>query len=283
MADSTPDHQSIDLSGIINLPIATEDQDGLVELADAAETQAGVDDTQAVTPAAAAATYVALSEFDEKGDLLVAAGASTPVAIPVGPDGAILTACSLTDSGVAWEVPPAPEPPAIPCSVITGKGNLVAGSDTAIPVALPVGANGQVLTANSACPTGLEWKEVQGGSASVSAIANAGVVALTMDNLRVCFNSSGNRTWSFSTVSGTSTAIAQVTTASDTALSTQRRVTNLNPSTFCELGGNFVCAASCATYLICMGPLNNPHAIYCFVGMTGCNYCNNLFSLTRLF
>ena len=335
MADQNPDSVSVDLSGIINLPTATESQDGLVELADAAETQAGVDNTQAVTPAAAAATYIALSELTARGDLLAAADAASPVALPVGPDGALLTACSAAPTGLTWQLPAPPEPPAIPCSLITGKGGLVTGTAEATPsafpvgsdgqflvaceaaatglcwltvpasfiscsvvsgkgaivtgsapetpTALPVGADGQVLHANSACPTGLEWKNSQGGSRTVCALANSGVVAVTMDNLRVCFNSAGNRTWAFSTVSGTSTAISQVTAASNTALATERRVATLNSTTFCDLGGNFVCAASCATYLICMGPLNNPNAIYYFVGMTGCNYCNNFFSLTRLF
>lgn len=335
MADQNPDSVSVDLSGIINLPTATESQDGLVELADVAETQAGVDNTQAVTPAAAAATYIALSELTAKGDLLSATDAGSPLALSVGPDGALLTACSTECTGLAWQLPAPPEPPAIPCSLITGKGALVVGTaaDTpsALPVgangqflvacdsattgmcwltvptpfiactvvsgkgaivtgsapqtptALPVGADGQVLHANSACPTGLEWKNAQGGSRTVCALANSGIVAVTMDNLRICFNSAGNRTWSFATVSGTSTAISQVTTASNTALATERRVATLNSTTFSELGGNFVCAASCATYLICMGPLNNPNAIYCFVGMTGCNYVNNFFSLTRLF
>lgn len=336
MADQNPDSVSVDLSGIINLPTATENQDGLVELADAAETQAGIDNTQAVTPASAAATYIALSELTAKGDLLAATGASSPVALPVGPDGAILTACSVEGIGLAWQLPAPPEPPAIPlacitgkgvlitgtaeaspsalppgsngqflvscdsaetglcwltfpptfisCSTISGKGAILTGTAPESPTALPVGGDGQVLYANSLCPTGLEWRNAQGGSTrTVCALANSGVVAVTLDNLRVCFNSTGNRTWAFATVSGTSLSISQVTTASNTALATERRIGNLNSTTFCELGGNFVCAASCATYLICMGPLNNPNAIYCFVGMTGCNYCNNFFSITRLF
>ena len=335
MADQNPDSVSVDLSGIINLPTATESQDGLVELADVAETQAGVDNTQAVTPAAAAATYIALSELTAKGDLLSATDAASPVALSVGVDGALLTACSATPTGLTWQLPEPPAPPAIPCSLITGKGALVAGAATntpsalpagsngqflvacdsastglcwltvptpfiscavvsgkgsivtgsapQTPTALPVGSDGQVLYANSLCPTGLEWRNAQGGSTrTVCALANSGVVAVTLDNLRVCFNSAGNRTWSFATVSGTSSAISQVTTASNTALVTERRVGNLNSTTFCELGGNFVCAGSCATYMICLGPLNNPNAIYCFVGMTGCNFCSNFFNLTRL-
>jgi|688.fasta_scaffold12081_4 hypothetical protein len=46
---------------------------------------------------------------------------------------------------------------AIPKSCITGKGALVSGTGASIPTALPVGTNGQVLTADSACATGLKW------------------------------------------------------------------------------------------------------------------------------
>ena len=46
---------------------------------------------------------------------------------------------------------------AIPKSCLTAKGGLVTATAPGIPVALPVGANGQVLLANSACAIGLEW------------------------------------------------------------------------------------------------------------------------------
>jgi hypothetical protein len=379
------DNVSVDLSGIINLPVATETTDGLVELADAAETQAGVDNTQAITPAAAAATYIPLSALSAKGDLLTLSGCSTRVALPVGANGQILTACSSSDTGLCWSSLPSPPPPsipcscltgkgalvagsgvstpsalpvgldgqvltacstsstgllwstpsspAIPCSCITGKGALIAGSDVGIPSALPVGANGQILMAcvdapsglcwatssaaaipcacltgkgalitatadgvpvalptgsqgqilcvNTQCCTGLEWTNV-GKTASI--VANSGIIAIAMDNLRVCFTrTGGNRTWAFATVSGNETAITQTTCASDAVIATQRRATTLNSTAFTELGWNFSGAPACATYMICLGPLNAPTAIYCFVGMVGCSYNANLFHLTRLF
>ena len=46
---------------------------------------------------------------------------------------------------------------AIPKACITGKGALISGTGASIPTALPVGTNGQVLTADSACATGLKW------------------------------------------------------------------------------------------------------------------------------
>jgi hypothetical protein len=46
---------------------------------------------------------------------------------------------------------------AIPKSCITAKGTLVTGIGASTAVALPVGTDGQVLTACSACTAGLTW------------------------------------------------------------------------------------------------------------------------------
>ena len=46
---------------------------------------------------------------------------------------------------------------AIPCACVTAKGDLLAGTAASTPTALSVGTDGQVLSANSACTTGLEW------------------------------------------------------------------------------------------------------------------------------
>jgi hypothetical protein len=326
---SSPESVSVDLSGVINLPAASENTDGIVQLADVLETQQGLEDDLAITPAGAAATYIPISAFTEKGDLLTATAAGKEVAISVGGDGQVLMACSESSTGLQWSsLPPAAIPcscvtgkgaiiagldqgiptalavggngqvliacssapsglcwgpmqtATIPCSCIIGKGSLISGSDVSSPVALPVGSNGQVLRANSACTAGLEWTSI-GKTSSV--VENAGVIALTMDNLRVCFTSTGNRTWAFSTVCGTETATVQTTSANCALLSTQRRVATLTSTAFTELGWNFACSAACATYLICLGTATVPTAIYCFVGMVGCNYNNNMFNLTRLY
>ncbi len=45
----------------------------------------------------------------------------------------------------------------IPKTCITAKGSLITGTAASTPTALGVGANGQILYANSACGSGLEW------------------------------------------------------------------------------------------------------------------------------
>jgi hypothetical protein len=45
----------------------------------------------------------------------------------------------------------------IPCSCVTAKGSIITGTAASTPTALPVGTNGQMLIACSACTTGLTW------------------------------------------------------------------------------------------------------------------------------
>ena len=52
---------------------------------------------------------------------------------------------------------------AIPKSCLIAKGGLVTASAAAVPLALPVGADGEILTADSACSGGLKWAAGSGG------------------------------------------------------------------------------------------------------------------------
>ena len=133
---------------------ATTSVAGIVCLSTNALAQAGTDATTALTPAAAASAYVPLADYTTKGDILAATAANTPTALAVGTDGQVLTACAACTAGLVWS--PAASS-GIPCACITGKGALVSGTAASTPTALPVGTNGQVLAANSACATGLEW------------------------------------------------------------------------------------------------------------------------------
>ena len=139
-----------------DLPVASPGSPGTVQLATALETQTGTSTTLAVTPAGAAATYLPIATLGAKGDLISATGANTPTALPVGSDNQILTACAAATSGLCWVTPPTPVA-AIPCSVLTAKGSLVAASGANTPVSLTVGVDGQILAANSADATGLTW------------------------------------------------------------------------------------------------------------------------------
>ena len=89
-----------------------------------------------------------------KGVIISGTAANTPTALPVGADGQVLTACALCPTGLFWAVATTP---AIPCSCITGKGSIISGSAASTPSALSVGTDGQVLTACSACSSGLFW------------------------------------------------------------------------------------------------------------------------------
>jgi microcystin-dependent protein len=144
-------------------PMASTTTAGLVELATDAETQAGTSASLAVTPAGACATYIPFTQLTAKGALISASGANTALTVTVGSDGQVLTACSASPSGLCWT---ASSVPAIPCACITAKGDLITGTAANTPIALPVGTNGQILYADSACSTGLTW-----GTAPITCLA----------------------------------------------------------------------------------------------------------------
>lgn len=122
--------------------------------------------------------------FLNKGDLLTATAAATPVALPVGADGRVLMADSLSAEGMVWSpitqclgtvtqvdagvgllggsitttgtltLDPAC---VIPPPVMTAKGDVLTATGPSAPTALPVGVDGQYLSACALCPTGLTW------------------------------------------------------------------------------------------------------------------------------
>lgn len=106
---------------------ATTTVPGVVQLATTADTQTGTDNTLAVTPAAAAATYVPLANYTAKGDILSATTASNPVALSVGADGEVLTACAAAAGGLCWAPSGGSVPAATPTVLGTVKGCTIAG------------------------------------------------------------------------------------------------------------------------------------------------------------
>lgn len=91
--------------------------------------------------------------IEGKGYLVAGASAYNPVPLGPGSEGQILSVCSTTTSGLKWVSPQA----ALSPSLVGSKGSLISGDAAGAPIALPLGTNGQILTANSACSSGLEW------------------------------------------------------------------------------------------------------------------------------
>ncbi len=132
-------------------PTASYVSAGVVQLADPATTLAGLSQTEAVTP----------DSLQQKMNDAVNVTNSFCIA-------------SSTAVKTAYDIGAA----AIPCSAVTGKGAIITGTASGVPTALPVGTNGQVLVANSACATGLEWvSDTPGDVTSVT-----GTAPITVDN-----------------------------------------------------------------------------------------------------
>ena len=121
-------------------PYASTATPGVTELATDAETQAGTDATVAVTPASLQ------SKLSDSTSLT----SSTTIASST----AIFSAYSLAAA-------------AIPCSLLTAKGNIIGATASGAPTALAVGTNGQVLAASSASATGLQWVTPSTGSVTL--------------------------------------------------------------------------------------------------------------------
>lgn len=140
----------------------------------------------ATGPAGPSGTGIEL--LTTKGDLL--SFSTVPAVLGVGADGSILTANSLATFGIEW-VATAPAGFVVASNVgftpagtiistdvqaaivevdaqtskLSAKGDLL--TFAAVPATLPVGTNGQVITANSAAANGLEWANSQPGVLSI--------------------------------------------------------------------------------------------------------------------
>lgn len=187
-------------------PIATTTTAGLVQLATNAQAQAGTDSANAVTSSALqskvsdsvsttssttlASSTAVKTAYDlanaaipktaltAKGAIISASAANTVSTLNVGADSQMLVACSTAASGLCWVNQPAA---AIPCACITAKGDIIAGTAASTPSTVTVGANGQFLSADSTCSSGLKWATITQCTGTVtSVVAGTGLTGGTI-------------------------------------------------------------------------------------------------------
>jgi hypothetical protein len=149
--------------GTGNITVTATGGSGTVTLINSGSGLSGGPITTSGTLALNYACVVDPTDYNAKGAILAGTGVGSYSALAVGLNGFLLTACSSAANGVCWTAAPAA---GIPCACITGKGALVTGTAASAPVGLGVGANGQVLSANSACAVGLEWITPGAGTAA---------------------------------------------------------------------------------------------------------------------
>lgn len=99
--------------------------------------------------------YIQKSLMDAKGDIYAATSADTVTRLGVGTNDTVLTADSGTPTGLAWKAVDLSG--LIQRDIIDAKGDILVGTGNNVLDNLPVGTDGQVLTANAATSSGLAW------------------------------------------------------------------------------------------------------------------------------
>lgn len=104
--------------------------------------------------------FIPSSTIDAKGDLLAGTANNAVARVAPGTDGQMLYVDSTQTAGIRWGA--APSGTGIPPTTVDAKGDIIAASANDTVTRLAVGANGTVLTADSAQATGLAWTTPSG-------------------------------------------------------------------------------------------------------------------------
>lgn len=149
-----------------------------------------VDTYGRVTALGTSSNPVTDGDFQAKGDLIAGYGVNSYGVLTAGSDGQVLYACSSEASGLCWgTITSCPGTVTgitagtgltggtitssgtlaldtacvIQPAALTAKGDIITATTASTPTALGVGTDGQVLTACSACSTGLVWATAASG------------------------------------------------------------------------------------------------------------------------
>lgn len=160
------------------------------------------------------------STITTKGDLYVGTASATTVRRGVGTDGQVLTADSAEADGVKWATAGV-DPGAQQRSTLTTKGDIYAATASATTTRLGVGTNGQIIRANSATATGLEW-----GNPGLSfalkpragVYSQAGAVNVTRSSKAVTLNAMYLRPFSLTDATNLTAIAFELTSSTATAL-----------------------------------------------------------------
>ncbi|MCW6003865.1 hypothetical protein K1W54_04610 [Micromonospora sp. CPCC 205371] len=106
------------------------------------------------------------STLTAKGDLYAATAAATVTRQPIGTDGQVLRADSAQSTGLAWDTLDAADVGAVAHTLADAKGDIIAASGVDTFTRVPVGTDGQVLTADSTQTAGVRWAAAGGGGGS---------------------------------------------------------------------------------------------------------------------
>jgi hypothetical protein len=129
---------------------ATTTTPGSVCLATNAQVAAGAATNLAVTPSGLASAYIANAAVNAKGAIITGTAASTPVALSVGANNQVLTACSACPSGLTW-ANTSGTPQATPAVLGTVFGCTFSGGFTALGLSAANSSTGGNSTAIGYC------------------------------------------------------------------------------------------------------------------------------------